>query len=72
MRTNRYRTNLNIDSFVIVSIPIFVRYFIELGFRSISINIRHGQAEAGNLVFMEDGIEMDTSTGGGASSMFRR
>eukprot|EP00903_Cladosiphon_okamuranus_P007927 g7652.t1 len=30
------------------------------------------RAEAGNLVFMEDGIEMDTNTGGGASSMFRR
>lgn len=31
-----------------------------------------GKAEAGNLVFMEDGIEMDTNTGGGAGSMFRR
>ncbi|CAM9510778.1 unnamed protein product [Scytosiphon promiscuus] len=30
------------------------------------------RAEAGNLIFMEDGIEMDTNTGGGASSMFRR
>ncbi|CAM9766393.1 unnamed protein product, partial [Choristocarpus tenellus] len=30
------------------------------------------RAEAGNLVFMEDGIEMDTSTGGGMSSMFKR
>eukprot|EP00904_Undaria_pinnatifida_P000786 jgi/Undpi1/10708/HiC_scaffold_29.g13156.m1 len=38
----------------------------------VSFELEPGQvvrAEAGNLVYMEDGIEMDTSTGGGASSM---
>lgn len=30
------------------------------------------QAEAGNLVYMEDGIDMDTNTGGGMGNMFRR
>ncbi|CAM9744469.1 unnamed protein product [Ectocarpus fasciculatus] len=41
----------------------------------VTFDLEPGQvirAEAGNLVFMEDGIEMDTNTGGGASNMFRR
>lgn len=60
----RYRIDIDIERIDTVPISILIR--------SIYINIRHDQAEAGNLVFMEDGIEMDTSTGGGASSMFRR
>ncbi|CAN0279015.1 unnamed protein product [Ascophyllum nodosum] len=41
----------------------------------VSFELEPGQvirAEAGNLIFMEDGIEMDTSTGGGMGNMFRR